>query len=332
MLTEINLFMKYLFFLPNTDFYRYAYRDLQNCNNCVVFYDLADNRNVFVRRYHDFIRYTKISKYIPALGALVFDENINKSDCLEEFCFVFSARLIEASYCYNYILYLKSKYPNAKFVCYYQDIIKSFKGYLHPNNVKNIFDLVVSYNRQDALNFNICYYPTSYSVNPQDICKTKIDNDVYFLGKAKDRGELILNLAKQLNSINMRCDFNILDMPDILKEKIPGVKYISKPLSYSDNIEHLKRSLAVLEIMQGGADGYTFRTWESIAFNKVLLTNNNYILNDREFYDDQYTILIQNKITGNDVENIRTKERPPHRCGDRITPIRFIEFLNKKIK
>lgn len=51
---------------------------------------------------------------------------------------------------------------------------------------KQNFDLVLSYDYNDAKRYDILYYPTPYSAIPVESV-TNPDNDVYFLGKGKNR-------------------------------------------------------------------------------------------------------------------------------------------------
>ena len=322
--------MRYIFFLPNADYYKYAYRELEDQQSTILVFNVADNRNIIFRRLHDLFRVLRLSTVFPSLGKIhTLDDDLLKDD---KICFIFSARLLEASYCYNYVLSLKRIFPQSKFVLYYQDIITSFKNYVHPNNVKRLFDLMISYNRIDSNEYNINYFPTSFSIQNENNDSITQEFDVYFLGRAKDRGGKIIQMAKQFISLGLSCDFNILDMPIEKQQKLPGVNYIKEPFSYAENIMHIKNARAILEIMQGDTNGYTLRTWESIAFNKVLITNNSYLKEDGEFFDDNFTVIIGQDMNQELLNKITSSKTNRNKCVNKIRPQNFINYVADNIK
>jgi len=50
--------------------------------------------------------------------------------------------------------------------------------------------------------------------------------------------------------------------------------YLDKFMPYEENLEYIKRSKCLLEIMQEGGNGYILRTCEAVAYNKKIITNN----------------------------------------------------------
>lgn len=84
---------------------------------------------------------------------------------------------------YPFLFYLKRNYPDAKFAIYYQDLIAT-----HPhtdiNWIKQHFDLVLSYDYNDAERYGILYYPTPYSSIPVET-GIGTEKDLYFLGATK---------------------------------------------------------------------------------------------------------------------------------------------------
>lgn len=56
-------------------------------------------------------------------------------------------------------------------------------------------------------------------------------------------------------------------------------------MSYLENIRHVRNSKCFHEIMQKGTDGFTPRLWESIMYNKHLITNNEQIRESPYYYE-----------------------------------------------
>ena len=71
----------------------------------------------------------------------------------------------------------------------------------------------------------------------------------------------------------MKCDFNIMGLPKGEK-RISGINYPDILFSYTENIQHILKTKCILEIMQDNADGFTPRLWESIIYDRHLLSNN----------------------------------------------------------
>jgi len=127
---------------------------------------------------------------------------------------------------------------------------------------------------------------TIKSINDENIPQS----DVYFVGSAKDRLELIFDVFHQLKQEGITCDFYLSGVPSSKKIKDAGIHYIHK-MSYIENLKHVVRTKCILEIVQGNAKSSTLRTWEAIMYDKKLLTNNLTIANDY-YYDENYISLL----------------------------------------
>ena len=57
-------------------------------------------------------------------------------------------------------------------------------------------------------------------------------------------------------------------------------------MTYLENIQHLRQSKCLLEVMQGGGRGYTIRYAEAIMYDKKIITNNSEV-QSAPFYDPQ---------------------------------------------
>ena len=147
----------------------------------------------------------------------------------------------------------------------------------------SLFDVILSFDYNDCENYNLVYNPLVYSA-PKELKNVEEDIDVYFCGKAKDRLDLILSTFKQLKEKGLNCKFFINGVRQDKRENIDGLVYLDKFMSYKDNLDYVKRSKCLLEVMQEGGNGYTLRTCEAVAYNKKLITNN-YMLKNSDFYD-----------------------------------------------
>jgi len=93
-------------------------------------------------------------------------------------------------------------------------------------------------------------------------------------------------------------------------------------MPYEENLEYIKRSKCLLEIMQEGGNGYILRTCEAVAYNKKIITNNK-ILKDSEFYDENMISIFDN-IEDIDIEFI-TNQNGCYKDKNYFSPIKLLE-------
>lgn len=100
--------------------------------------------------------------------------------------------------------------------------------------------------------------------------------DFYFLGFAKNREKEILQLYDQLSCYN-----NLFKIVYSNKEAI----------TYTENIENIKKSKCLVEIVQSGQEGITLRPLEAISFKKKLISNNEK-LTQYDFYHKENIFIL----------------------------------------
>ena len=242
-------------------------------------------------------------------------------------CYLFFAGW---SYIFNssYIDYLKEKDKNSKFVLYLQDLVCRNR-YLDIDSVRPKMDLILSYDQGDCKKYGLLFYPTPMSKSPfigDNIDKT---TDFYFCGKAKGRFEIVHNLFKELTSRGYKCDFNILEMPRDV-ERLTGINYPSKQISYQDNITHVINTKCIVEIMQEGADGFTPRLWESIMSDCHLLSNNTSIEKSR-FYIPENIHIINDDLEKMDLSWLSCKATYEDALKEELSPINFLKYIDRHL-
>lgn len=187
-------------------------------------------------------------------------------------------------YAADYISYLGKHYPNIKKVLYLQDIVSS-KKYLDIETVKKYFDLILSYDQADCNKYDLIYYPTPYSCYPIQKDLGYPVSDVFFCGMAKNRYSTILYMYDECIKQGLKCVFFVSGIDETM-ERRDGIIY-NTLLGYTEQLHYVQNSKCIVEIMQEGAIGYTPRTWESIIYDKHLLTNNT-MLQTTQYYNMKY--------------------------------------------
>jgi hypothetical protein len=319
----------FVFISTPVDYYDVAYHDIIHLPNVIYIRDILDSKNPILKRcfrIHYYFKY-KSKIYSPLKG--IWNKFLFKNDFGNDnpLCFIFNERMLYLDN-YGFIDYLRDTYPNAKFVCFLQDLVDT----IHNVNIRTIidkFDLSISYDKGDADRYRISYYPTPYSFFPVSEMHNENSSDVFFVGRAKKRLKEILAIYVELKEKGLTCDFHILDVE--FKDQLYADEiHYNTLMSYEENLEHVLKTKCLLEIMQEGATGYTYRTWEAIMYNKLLLTNNIGI-KQAPFYKPQY-IQILSESSGLELSFINNSERKiDYGYKEKLSPKLLLEFIESKI-
>lgn len=180
---------------------------------------------------------------------------------------------------------LKQKLPSAKIVIYFEDIVSTGENSLNLNLLKYA-DLVISYDKDDAMKYGFLYHPTFIS-NLQSPENANIPEfDICFYGTGKKREEELTLIYRSLTASGYKCDFGIFNSQ--IKSKEKGINYLRHFIPYKNYLRRIYQSEFILELIQDNCIGYTLRCWEAIALNKKLLTNNKAILNAPFYNRNQF--------------------------------------------
>ncbi|MBQ0062667.1 MAG: hypothetical protein KBS94_01410 [Prevotella sp.] len=234
----------------------------------------------------------------------------------------------------KYINILKQKNKGIKLVLYIVDIIDSNKN-LDIKYAKDTFDMVISYDANDAKKYGLFYYPTPHSnLHPDD--DDTLMSDVYFCGKAKSKERLtkILRIFELCKEQGLKCDFYITEVANNDIVYPDEIKY-NKQVSFMENCRHIIKTRAILEILQDNALGFTPRLWDSIIHEKYLITDNKY-LTDSNFYKPEGMFLLEsNDIKKWEIASFKEKLFTPLKYSEdfkaQISPLNFIKFLETSL-
>ena len=315
------------------DYYRVATSDLVNRKDVKVFFELCkENPSKFDKILYAIFKSSKVDKYLKMPFLKRWQKKFKKiefEDSSKPLCFVINVGLTYSRFSYDFLIFLRKTYPRAKFVGFYSDIISSRQLGGRPASLKLYYDLIISYDKNDAQKYGLKYYPTFFSDYPVQNNPNIEYSDVYFVGAAKNRLKEILDVYKKCTDIGMKCDFYIKGVKNKDRLMLPGIHYLEKNMSYTENLEHVVKSKCLLEIMQKSAVGATFRLWEAINYGKALITNNKNI-QESDFYDAQYIVAID-KVDDIDDSFLRDFKSFENPLKDRIRPIHFLDFIQNSL-
>lgn len=240
-------------------------------------------------------------------------------------CMVFHASYLLTRFRFNdYLTYLKARYPDVRMVLFYEDLVGSFDRSIWPDAVRDKFDLMLSYDIEEARKYGLRYYPTVASKISVPYNPAIRPSDVYLLAFAKDRFHKYLSIYEYLTGNGISCDFNILGVPES-ERRDNGIRYLDRPVPYLENLQHVSATKCILDIRQQNSTGFTLRLWEAILYDRKLISDNAFLARS-EFYDERFISLVTDGKP--DISFIRSAPDFTDTDKGRVSPVRFFEHLD----
>lgn len=307
----------------------------------VGFYDVASLQN---SRYFSRMSEGLTSKIDLIFQRLTFSEKVNKIvtglfskhtfSRLFPFCFVEDKPLVfiflgqtQTLYQSGYIDYLREHFPRSKMVLYMIDLISRNKK-LNFQESRNLFDIIISYDKGDCKKYGLDFWPTPYSLYPVPDSPDIEPIDVYYCGNAKMRGTLIFDTYRRCKAFGLKCKFFVTAAPEKMRIEASDIVY-DHYISYVENLQYVKKAKCILEVMQANADGFTPRLWESIMYDRHLLTNNASLAASPYYIPTAMHSL-------DDIENIREWVDKPLSIDkankESLSPVHLLHFIDDKLK
>lgn len=198
----------------------------------------------------------------------------------------------------NILQYLREVYPKAKFIYFQWDPLC---GKQIPHILK-LYDRAFSFDEDDVKNNpEFIFRPTFFIHDYTEIAGCRdFKYDTSFVGTLYyNRWPIINNLRNYLNRHNIRAFFYLymaswtLYLWDFIRRGIFVNPHEMgfKMMSYKDNIEIVKQSRSILDIVYSKQAGLSMRAYEALASKRKYLTNNKNIVN-YPFYDKDNILLI----------------------------------------
>lgn len=143
------------------------------------------------------------------------------------------------------------------------------------NAIKSISDHVMTFDAQDARNYEFSLIPQPFRhVAPQDNTSGTIDYDFFFIGTDKGRLPFLARFKSLAEQMGFRCLFRIVPDKGVIYSSQEQALLCNEFLSYTDNLKYVARSRCLLEIVQHNQFGSTMRSVEALFFNKKIITTN----------------------------------------------------------
>lgn len=325
----MNKEFRYNYVILGSDgYYLVGYKDVIGLDNVHYYTRYNEGLNSIVSRMARLTISKSVNRFVPHpfsgfVFPRLFQEGLSskKPVCM----------LVFSSYAYlydiSYFDWLKKKHPDCKFVMFYQDKVRVHTPNMDFKHLKKLFDIVYSYDMHDCNEFDLKYHPTPYS-RFEIPCNEAIPaSDVFYCGRAKSRYQLVLQVYESLTRQGMKCDFYLSSVPSDCP-RIPGIHY-DEWLSYLEYLQHLSKSRAILEVQQEGADGFTPRFWESIIYDKHLITDNDAVFHSM-FYNPSYHHSVDN-VLADSVDFINEEVQYSEVEKNNLSPINFLHNIEQNL-
>lgn len=331
---EIVITMKYRYviFDSRDDYFVIALSDVKKMPDAQIYRYELDGRVKFLRCLYQFqrrvLKDTRLGRFLHKCWHRTLFQDKVKSE--KPICFVVSAKYYH--FVQNgYLAYLRRRYPDCKIVLFYRDTIAHQKRAI-PNLdlslMKNNSDLILTANRFDAEKYGLVKFDSFCSNIPVADAPDYPLSDVMFVGLAKDRLDTLHKAYKTFTEAGLKCDFYITGVPAEKRLADTEIEYADKPMSYREMLYRTKNSRCLLEVTQGGSDGYTSRFFEALCYNKLLITDNARVT-ETKFYDPAF---IQVYSSADEINTAFVKDtRVDYNYQDEYSPLRTLELIEREL-
>lgn len=224
--------------------------------------------------------------------------------------------------------FIKKLNPQNKCVVLYLDLVS--KGKTNIDKVKQVSDMIITYDEGDAKLFDICYQDMDYYTPLIEVTTPdEFESDVYFLGYAKDRLDEIHDTYKYLSKNNLKCKFIVCGAKP--EEQIGGDGLIYQtPISYLENLENIRKTKCILEIIQGKSIAPTLRLREAKTYKRKLITNNNNTEYLKSLSGDN--LCVYDKVENIDIGFIRANINYKDFNNEYSSPTKLINYLEEALQ
>lgn len=185
------------------------------------------------------------------------------------------------------------------------------------------FDRVLTFDPQDAELYGWKYVNTLYSQFP--IKHSYEPCDLFYIGAVKDRLPACMELLKQAKEHGATFCLKLLGTSKQQQEQLPKSAILSAPLPYPETLSLMSGANCILDITQPGQSGITLRYYESVVFQKKLLTNNPHIVHLPGYNPE--TMHIYNDITQLDWDWIQGKVTNATPYDGQFSPLYLLSLL-----
>ena len=163
---------------------------------------------------------------------------------------------------------------------------------------QSLSDFVSIYDKEEAQIFKINHLPLTYGRLLPLMESKCFKYDLVFLGKAKDRLDLIMETYFYFKKKGLKVKYLLVGVKKGKRIKFDDISYISG-ISYLEYLKYINSSKIILEIIQKGTVSFTSRALEASFYKRKLITNAKNIFNE-DFINKDETLVFDKVSEIND--------------------------------
>lgn len=192
-----------------------------------------------------------------------------------------------------------------------------------------LWDEIFSFDTSDAHTYGFKFIGYCYYSKFKDLVSSdKPKFDIYFTGGLKGGREKLIGdtyLACVQNNLNPLFDLMTYNRNDI--NKIEGINYRNRWISYRTIVESVCNSNCILDVRQENQTGPSFRYFEAVCYNRKLLTNNPNI-KDLPYYNPKWMRFFST-IEDIDWGWVKERENVQYNYKGEFSPTNLVNYLIK---
>lgn len=240
---------------------------------------------------------------------------------------IFWDSAISVYYSEHFFIQLKKQHPNIKLVLYIYDQMNRWYS-MRILRMSKYADAVFCTIPENCKEYGFEYFPLVYSYPITKCSYNFAPSDIYFMGNNGDRDEQLHNIYEYLTSKGVKCDFNIVGVPEERQLYQGKIEY-NRNFSVEENVARTMASNCILEIMHNGMNAVTARYPEGIALNKKILTNNKNVIYEK-FFDSRYIHYFE-KVEDIDIEWLISREEIDYDYNNEYSPRALINAVKRRL-
>lgn len=268
-----ELHYNFVFFFARDDYWKAILgKELYECENVHIYEEAFEGSHLLQKLFHYHWAYS-INRIIRLPLKRIWFRRMYEQSFPHKLplCFVYmggNSIRFDGGFC----RYVRKRSAENRQVILHNDLISKKLDYDY-SLIRNKVDLCTTYDKAEAELYGIHYFQEkTFSKLLPEPEHASIEQDVYFLGAAKDRLPKILAIHKKLADAGVSCKFLIAGVPSEQQVNGKGIQY-TEGISYLENLRNVISSKCILEVIQGDSVDITTRALEAIAYRRRLLTD-----------------------------------------------------------
>lgn len=249
--------------------------------------------NSLIKKLYGFRYSAKGRKWLSLLPNSIwngysFFNNLKIADDEKVYLLFVIGRDVERLFVPSILDKIKNKYKDRVCNCLILfdsiEVTKSHNKWGEITDCFSHYDKVATFDLKDAKKYNLIHFWDPYSKR-ENLSPSTNKKDLFFIGVDKGRLDILNKIAEKAKEKHLSCDFRVFQLD---KEKeINGITRLEKFLPYNEMLKEVLSSNCLVEILAKGQSSSSFRYYESVVYNKKLITNNPNIF-DMPFYNSDY--------------------------------------------